>query len=128
MSVLEMFSLRGKVAVVTGGAGLYGRQIAEALAEAGARTFLASRDIAKLEQQAVALRGRGLGAEAMALDQGDESSIESLAQAVIERAGAVDVLVNNAVLRPMTGWDDPVENFQLSMQVNATGIFLLTRA
>jgi NAD(P)-dependent dehydrogenase (short-subunit alcohol dehydrogenase family) len=128
MTVLEMFSLRGKVAVVTGGAGLYGRQIAEALAEAGARTFIASRDTAKLEQEAAALRGAGLSVEAMALDQRDESSIESLARSVVERAGTVDILVNNAVLRPMKGWDDPAENFELSMRVNATGVFLMTRA
>jgi NAD(P)-dependent dehydrogenase (short-subunit alcohol dehydrogenase family) len=61
MSVLDMFSLRRKVAVVSGGAGLYGRQIAEALAEAGARTFIASRNVAKLEHEAAALRERGLG-------------------------------------------------------------------
>ena len=128
MSVLEMFSLRGKVAVVSGGAGLYGRQIAEALAEAGARTFIASRDIAKLEHEAAALRERGLSVEAMGLDQGEESSIEALAKSIIERAGTVDVLVNNAVLRPMKGWDDPAENFELSMRVNATGVFLMTRA
>jgi NAD(P)-dependent dehydrogenase (short-subunit alcohol dehydrogenase family) len=128
MSVLEMFSLRGKVAVVSGGAGLYGRQIAEALAEAGARTFIASRDFAKLEQQAAAPRERGLGVEAMELDQGEESSIEALVLSIIERAGTVDVLVNNAVHRPMKGWDDPAANFELSMRVNATGVFLMTRA
>ena len=128
MNVLEMFNLQGKVAVVSGGAGLYGRQIVEALAEAGAHTFMASRDLAKLQQQAETFRQRNLNVEAIQLDQGDESSIESLARSVIARAGAVDVLVNNAVLRPMTGWDDPAESFQLSMQVNATGIFLLTRA
>ena len=128
MSVLEMFNLTGRVAVVSGGAGLYGRQIVEALAEAGARTIMASRDVGKLEEQAKTFRDRGLKVEAMELDQGDEGSIERLAKGVIERAGAVDVLVNNAVLRPMKGWDDPVEKFEQSMRVNATGVFLMTRA
>ncbi len=54
-SVRELFDLTGRVALVTGGAGLYGRQIVEALAEAGARTFMASRDLDRLQTA-----GRGL--------------------------------------------------------------------
>ena len=56
MNVLESFSLKGKVALLTGGAGLYGRQIAEALAEAGATTYIASRNVDELEKVAAALR------------------------------------------------------------------------
>jgi NAD(P)-dependent dehydrogenase (short-subunit alcohol dehydrogenase family) len=40
----------------------------------------------------------------------------------------VDVLVNNAVLRSMKTWDDPIENFEASLRVNATGVLLMTRA
>lgn len=43
MGVLDTFSLKGKVALVTGGAGLYGKQVLQAVAEAGAKTFVASR-------------------------------------------------------------------------------------
>ncbi|MDD4019188.1 MAG: SDR family NAD(P)-dependent oxidoreductase, partial [Kiritimatiellae bacterium] len=59
MKVLESFSLKGKVALLTGGAGLYGRQIAEALAEAGAMTYIASRNVDELEKVAAALRAEG---------------------------------------------------------------------
>ncbi len=125
--VLELFSLAGKVAVVTGGAGLYGRQIAEALAEAGARTFMASRNVQKLESQAEMFRAEGLDVTALELDQGDESSIHRLFDQVVAVAGGVDVLVNNAVLRPMADWSSPAADFATSMQVNATGVFVMTR-
>ncbi|MFZ5917372.1 MAG: SDR family oxidoreductase [Chloroflexota bacterium] len=128
MNVLQSFSLAGRVAVVTGGAGLYGRQIVEALAEAGARTFTASRNLAALEAVAAGFRERGLDVEALPLDQSDEASILRLRDEALARAGRVDVLVNNAVLRPMRGHDAPVEQWQQSMQVNATGLFLISRA
>ncbi len=128
MNVLESFKLDGKVALVTGGAGLYGRQIVETVAEAGARTFAAARNIQKLEEVAQQFRKAGLDVTAVQYDQGSEESIKALLEHVVEQAGKVDVLVNCAVLRPMKDWDSPAEDFEKSMKVNATGIFLMTRA
>jgi NAD(P)-dependent dehydrogenase (short-subunit alcohol dehydrogenase family) len=128
MSVLDTFKLDGKVALVTGGAGLYGRQIAEALAEAGAKTFMASRNVEKLEAQAQSFRDAGLDVTAKHLDQSDEASITALRDELAQEAGGVDILVNNAVLRPMGDWSDPAENFAKSMEVNATGVFMMCRA
>jgi NAD(P)-dependent dehydrogenase (short-subunit alcohol dehydrogenase family) len=124
---LQLFDLTGKVALTTGGAGLYGRQIAQALAEAGARTFMASRDLAKLERQAEIFRGEGLDMTALQLDQGNEKSVDDLLRQIVATAGGVDILVNNAVLRPMTDWSGPVEQFAKSMEINATGLFMMTR-
>ena len=128
MNVLESFRLHEKVAVVTGGAGLYGRQIVEALAEAGARTFMASRNLEKLQAQAEVFRQAGLNVTALQYDQASEPSVLQLLQQVIDAAGKVDILVNNSVSRPMSDWSSPAADFAKSMEVNATGLFLMIRA
>ena len=129
MGVLESFSLGGKTALVTGGAGLYGRQIVRALAGAGARTFAASRDVEALAALARTLAPEGLEVTALHLDQGEEKSVLRLRDEILERAGGLDVLVNNAVLRPMKkGFADEAAAFAESMKVNATGLFVITRA
>ena len=129
MSVLDSFSLQGKVALVTGGAGLYGRQILRAVAEAGAQTYVASRNHEALEAEAAKLRDEGLDVTAIEYDQGDEASILALRDAVIERTGRLDVLVNNSVARPMKqGCQSDASTFADSMRVNATGLWLITRS
>ncbi|MCX6993095.1 MAG: SDR family oxidoreductase [Kiritimatiellaeota bacterium] len=128
-TILQRFSLAGKTALITGGAGLYGRQIVNALAEAGARTIMASRNLEALQQVATELTGKGYDVSALAFDQGDEQSILALRDTVLQRFGPVDVLVNNAVLRPMKkGYQDEAATFAESMRVNATGLFIITRA
>jgi NAD(P)-dependent dehydrogenase (short-subunit alcohol dehydrogenase family) len=126
--VLESFSLRGKTALVTGGAGLYGRQLVAAMAEAGADTYLASRHLPALEEVAAAHRAAGERVTALAYDQGDEASIRALRDEIVKRSGRIDVLVNNSVARPMKGWDDDAARFDESMHINATGVFMVTRA
>jgi NAD(P)-dependent dehydrogenase (short-subunit alcohol dehydrogenase family) len=128
MGILDQFRLNGKVALVTGGAGLFGRQIVRALAEAGAKVFAASRDVASLEQEAKQLTAEGLDVANFRLDQKSEESIHNALKEVITRAGRVDILVNNAVLRTMRGWSSPATDFAESMAVNATGLFMITRA
>ena len=129
MNVIETFSLRDKVAVVTGGAGLYGRQIVEAVAEAGAETYIASRNLEALEALAATHRKKGERVTALRVDQADEKSVLALRDEIVARSSRVDVLVNNAVARPMKkGWDDDAALFDESMHVNATGIFVVTRA
>ncbi len=128
MNVMDSFRLDGKTAVLTGSAGLFGRQIADALVEAGARLFIASRNIDNLESQAARMRQSGYEVTAHVLDQGSEESILALLKFVLNRAGRVDILVNNSVLRPMSDWSSPAKDFARSMEVNATGIFMMIRA
>lgn len=129
MNILELFSLKGKVALVTGGAGLYGRQIVEAVAEAGAQTFVASRNLKALETLAAEHRNHDRDVTALQYDQSDENSILALKDNILKRAGRLDILVNNSVLRPMKkGYKDEASTFAESMRVNATGFFIITRA
>lgn len=128
MKVLESFSLKGKVALLTGGAGLYGRQITEALAEAGATTVIASRNLAELEKVAEELRAAGGDVTALQLDLAEEASIHALVAEIERRWGRLDVLVNNAVTRcACADWDLPMETFDQSLRINASALFCLTR-
>ncbi|MEZ0219354.1 MAG: SDR family oxidoreductase [Tardiphaga sp.] len=129
LTVLQSFSLEGKTAIVTGSAGLFGRQIAEALAEAGATTVLASRNLVALDELAGSMRERQLKVLTRRYDQGDESTITALLGSVVAETGGVDVLVNNAVVRPMRDWDyeGASQDFAESMRVNATGLYNMHR-
>ncbi len=129
MKTLDRFSLKDKVAVVTGGAGLYGRQIVRALAEAGAITYTASRNLPALEQLAAEYRNEGHDVRTLKLDQADEASVLAARDAIVEQSGAIHILVNNAVARPARdGVFSSVADIDESMHVNGTGLIVVTRS
>ncbi len=128
MTVLDTFSLKGKVALVTGGAGLYGRQIVQALAEAGARTYIASRNLDALEAVAAEHCALGHDVRALRLDQTDEATLCAARDAIVKESGALHILVNNAVARPAKeGYFSDAAAIDESMHVNGTGLILVTR-
>jgi len=96
MSVLDKFSLRGKVAIVTGGNRGLGRAIALAFAEAGGSVAIVARDEKKSEQTLAELRDRGANAIAVTADVARRSDLEAMLATVTDKLGPVDVLVNNA--------------------------------
>lgn len=128
MNVMKSFSLEGKVALVTGGAGMYGRQIALALAQAGAVTNMTTRDEGRLTELEDGFARDGVKVYAHCLDQEQESSILGLRDRVLAEHGRIDILVNNAVARTMGSWNDPLEAFDRSMRINGSGLFAVTRA
>lgn len=128
MSVLDRFSLKGKVVILTGGAGLYGRGLASDLAGVGATLILASRQKEKLDAVAAEESQKGGKVTAEFLDLGDEDTIVELCKRVSDQFGRIDGLVNNAVLRPMKTLNDDTAAWRQSMLVNADGTFLLSRA
>lgn len=130
MNVIESFRLNGRTAIVTGGAGRYGRQIVEALAEAGATVFIASRNMEKLEKTAAEFRAKGGDVRAAQLDLGSAASIDALIADVVKQTGRLDVLVNNSVTRCGCDgeWKKPFDSYDASLHVNATGTFYITAA
>lgn len=127
MNVKELLSLRGKVILVTGGAGNYGKCIVEGMAEADGTVIIASRNMDNVREVVSRFCEKGLEVYAMQVDQEDHVSIISLKEAIINQFGRLDVFVNNAVGRPMKGYDDPMENFARSMEINATGAMDILR-
>ncbi len=127
-TILDTFRLDGKTSVVTGGYGLYGRQMVLALAQAGAKVYTVSRSLEKNEEFAAKLRAEGLSVYAGQLDQADEESVASFLADVEAKNEKIDILVNNAVLRTLKNYNDTAENFDKSMHVNGTGLFIISRA
>lgn len=126
----ELFSLENKVAIVTGGRGLYGASISLGLCEMGATVVIASRNAEKCEELAAELRAQGYKAVGMALDLSDDASIKQLAKDVYDRYGKIDILVNNAVdRRNLTSLNDATrQKLQDSADTNLQGQILLSQA
>lgn len=127
MNVKELLSLKEKIILVTGGAGRYGKCIVEGLAEADATVITASRNIEYGQKIAEDFREKGLDVHAMKLDQADHISVIELKNEILKTFGGLDVFVNNAVSRPMKGYNGPIEQFAESMKVNATGMMDIVR-
>jgi len=130
MSYLEeLFSVRGKTALVTGGATGIGRMIATGLVSAGANVFIVSRKGEDCESTAAELNEIGGGkAEGFAGDVGSEAGIVALAAAVRARTDRLHILMNNAG----TSWGAPLgaapyKSWAKVLDVNLTGVFHLTQ-
>jgi len=132
MGVLERFSLSGRIALVTAGAGpLFGSSLSEALAEAGATVITASRSLERNEEYAAGLRDRGFDAHGMAFDISDPSSIEKLRDDLLARFGRLDVLVNSALARDGHGGgfeEQTAETWAASATGDMVGLFTICKA
>lgn len=126
----DLYDLTGRIAIVTGGRGLYGASISTGLCEMGATVVIASRSGDKCEEFAATLREEGYKAVGMSLDLTDDTSIKKLVKAVYERWGRIDILVNNAVDRQnMTSLKDATrQKLQDSASSNLNGQLLLSQA
>ena len=107
MNVKELLSLKGKVILVSGGAGKYGSSIVEGLAEADGTVITASRNLEACKQQAEKLQAQGYDVHAMQYDQGDHESVMALKQQIETQFKGLDVFVNNTVGRFTRGYGIP---------------------
>lgn len=125
----ELFSIKGKTALITGGATGIGRMIATAFAKAGANVMIVSRKGADCERVAAELIGLcNARAQGFAGDVGSEAGIATLVKDVKSRTDTLHILVNNAG----AAWGEPLETFPYQawakvLGVNVTPVFHLTR-
>jgi NAD(P)-dependent dehydrogenase (short-subunit alcohol dehydrogenase family) len=121
-----LFSLDGRVAVVTGGSSGIGAAMASALARAGAEVVLVARDAARLGSAADGLRAAGGRAAWVSADLADRSAVERSADEAAAAFGPPDILVNCAGVNLRPPLDSlTVQDWDLTMAVNLTAPFLL---
>jgi NAD(P)-dependent dehydrogenase (short-subunit alcohol dehydrogenase family) len=133
--MIEMFSLKGKTAIVTGASGLLGKHHCFALAEAGAKVIAADIDLVAAQNLARLL---GDGHMGVGIDVASDLSVMEAKEEILERYGKIDILVNNAAINDM--FENPnaalelskFENYPISLwkkslDVNVTGVFLCSQ-
>src|SRR5271154_3507767 len=131
-SLQQLLSLKGKTAVVTGGAGYLGTAISETLAELGANLVLASRDLAKCEKKCdeiVGQFGGSIKAVALELDVVKKNSAVEFFDRVHKHFPAVDILVNNAWSGKKNSWESIAEeDWEHDVNMRLNSVFRMTKA
>ncbi|MFA5909878.1 MAG: SDR family oxidoreductase [Vicinamibacterales bacterium] len=134
------FDLTGRVAIITGGAGLLGRQHARAIAGCGGHPVLADLSADRATQAAAEIAAAtGVAADGVAADVTVKADVERLVQETLARFGRIDILINNAALTVQGGGarardyfarfeDYPLELWDEALRVNLTGAFLCCQA
>jgi NAD(P)-dependent dehydrogenase (short-subunit alcohol dehydrogenase family) len=121
--------LSGRVAVVTGASRGLGKAMAIALAQAGARLALVSRDLEQLSATAAAVRDTGAEAEIFQTDVTDEKQVRQLEESVLKHFGAVHILVNNAGINiRKTVPEFTLDEWRSVLDTNLTSVFLMCRS
>lgn len=128
-NVKELFDLTDKTAIVTGGSRGIGKEMAEALAEAGADLMICARRREWLDRTVEEFLQRGFSAVGKVCDASKPDEVQAVVDETVSRFGSVDILVNNAGI----SWgampeEMPLEQWQKVIDVNLTGCFLFAQA
>jgi NAD(P)-dependent dehydrogenase (short-subunit alcohol dehydrogenase family) len=125
----SLFDLTGRVAIVTGGSRGLGLQIARALGEFGASLALVARKKAELDAAVDELTAAGCTAVSFVADLGTPEEIPPLVERILQRFARIDILVNNAgATWGASAQDYPLAGWNKVIDLNVTGLFLLTQA
>jgi NAD(P)-dependent dehydrogenase (short-subunit alcohol dehydrogenase family) len=140
MTILDKFDLTGKVALVTGGAGLLGTEFCRTLAQAGASVAIVDLNAETCQTLALDLTSCGHTALAVRTDITDPDQVQVMLNTVLDKHGRLDILVNSAALDPKfdPGHDQPgssgafedypLDAWKQALDVNLTGMFLVCQA
>ncbi len=141
MKIQEKFDLTGCVAVITGGVGLLGAEFCRTLAEAGAAVAVVDLNESASQAAADSLTSDGYKALAVPADITQPDSVNTAVEKTLSAFGRVDILVNSAALDPKFDPDAeskgitpgafedyPLDLWNSALQVNLTGMFLMTQA
>ena len=138
-NLMKRFSLEGRVAVVTGGAGLLGEQFCRTLAAAGAAVAVLDLSPEGAQRVAAAIAAEGGTASPYPVDITDPAAVRAAVDDILTRWGRLDVLINSAALDPKVSAegevrsagafeDFPLQTWRQALNVNLTGAFLMTQA
>jgi 2-deoxy-D-gluconate 3-dehydrogenase len=126
--ISELITLKGKEAIVTGGAIGIGFAIAYRLAEAGAAVVIADIDDQEAEKSCQQIKDAGYQATPVHCDVSNEKDVKDMVSKAINKIGGVDILLNNAGIYPRISLAEmTVADFDQVMAVNLRGIFLCSR-
>jgi gluconate 5-dehydrogenase len=125
---MELFSLQGKKALITGGTHGLGMAMAEGLAKAGAELIITGTTPSKMEEALNYYQGKGYKTTGYLFDVTDEVAAEENVAKIESVHGGVDILVNNAgIIKRMLAIDMPVEDFRKVIDVDLVGAFIMSK-
>ena len=129
MNILEQFSLRNKVTIVTGAARGLGKAMAQSLAQAGSDIVIADLDLDAAKQTANFLASEGGRTLAVRVDVTDPADVDKMTDEILSKLGRIDVLFNNAGISQWVNIEEmSLEDWRRMMSVNLDSVFIVSKA